>query len=104
MDEVYLGNDKSTNGNWVDIDISGRTLHALEREEAIAKFRILSRFDFLGHHLKGMNLTDSHIYVFCNQNSILNSEYLFQCCSLNRESQQAKYKSSLYWEARAKMV
>ena len=50
--------------------------------------RILSGQDCLAHNLKRMNLIDSDICVFNNENSIVN--HLFQCISLNRETQQAK--------------
>ena len=88
---------------WIDIDIRGRSLHMLERKKVFAKFRIFSGHDCLAHHPKRMNLIDSDICVFCNKNFIMNSEHLFQCRSLNRERQQAKDISCLYWEARGKI-
>ena len=77
MNQVFLDNVKATNSNkkWVDIDIKGRSLHILERKEVLTKFRIFSEYDYLlAHHLKKMNLIDSDICIFCNQNSIRNSE------------------------------
>jgi len=44
----------------------------------------------IAHHLKRMNLTDTDICVLCNQNSIMDSEHLFQYSSLHREREQAK--------------
>ena len=74
-------NFKSTNSNrkWEDIDINGRSLHTLERKGAVAKFTIpiFSEYDCLTHPLMRTNLIESHIYVLCNQNSIMNSEHLF---------------------------
>jgi hypothetical protein len=79
-------------------------LYTLEGKEAVAKFRIFSGHDCLARHLKRMNLIGLDICVLCNQNSIMNSDHLFQCSPLSRQRQQAKYISSLYWEARGKMV
>ena len=45
----------------------------------------------------------SDICVLCNQNFMM-KKHLFQCTSLNRERQQAKDISNLYWEARRKIV
>ena len=58
---MYLDNIKPTNSNkkWIDIDIKGRSLHTLVLKEAVAKFRIFSGHDCLGHRLKRMNLIDS---------------------------------------------
>ena len=79
MDQVYLDNVKSTNNNkkWVDIDKRG-SLHTLECKEAVEKFVIFSGHECLDLHLKRMKRINSGISVFCNQNSIMNSEHLFQ--------------------------
>ena len=92
MDHVYMDSVKSTNNykKWLVIDISSRSLLTLKRKEVVAKFRIFSEYNCLAHHLKRMNVIDSDICVLCNQNSIINSEHLLQCSSLNRERQQAK--------------
>ena len=74
MDQVHLDNVKSTNSNRKlgDIDIRGRSLHTLERKEAVEKFIIFSDHNCLAHHLKRMNLIDPDICVLCNKNSIMN--------------------------------
>ena len=96
MDQVYLGNVKSTKSKkWVYID---RGLHTLERKEALLNLRIFSECDCLAHRHKRMDLIDLSTFVLCNKNSTMNSEHLFQCSSFNRERQQANYISGLCWE------
>jgi hypothetical protein len=67
-----VDNVKSTNSNkkWIDIDIS---MHTLECKEAVTKFKILGRHEYLAHHFKRMNLIDLDICFLCNQNPIMNS-------------------------------
>ncbi|GFW95871.1 reverse transcriptase [Trichonephila clavipes] len=98
---VMTQNTKSFGKPWETVATVGPIPKHLERAEAVARFRLTTRHDFLGVYLHWLGVAPKEACQHC-VHARIDSKHLLQCTVFNKYP--ADDIISRYWEARRQMV
>ena len=94
----------ATTKKWRDIHKIWAEYKGKPWKEAVANFRLKTRYGCLKTHLRKTGMYESSEYTICQMlNSTMDKEYLLCCLNLNTDQQELKNTITLYWNARVMM-